>query len=209
MEHASEKMVEELKRLCLSYGLYINETTELLCKKHFELLLKWNEKISLTRLVKPEDAALLHYFESLFGASLLETSIKSLADIGSGAGFPGLPIAFARPYLEVTLIESDRRKAGFLGEVRRNFGLKIKVEQQRFEAVEPKFDAVAVRAIEQFDAHISSIFDFASTSHQLLLFLSEDSAKKVLQNRPPEWIGEIVKIPQSRERTLLNLKRFT
>lgn len=113
---------------------------------HFSLMRKWNRKVNLTSVIELEQAVVKHYAESLFLATLLPEGIVRLADIGSGAGFPGIPIAVTRPNAEVVLVESDQRKAAFLRECR-DFVGNARVLCGLAEALEDPFDAVVGRAV--------------------------------------------------------------
>lgn len=84
---------------------------------HFRLLLRWNEKLNLTRITDLPEAVTRHYAESAFlAANLPDESGLRIADIGSGGGFPGVPLAILRPDARVDLVESRTRKAAFLRE---------------------------------------------------------------------------------------------
>ena len=87
-------------------------------RDHFELLTKWNRIMNLTRITDVNKAVTRHYRESAFLHRELPEA-KSVVDVGSGAGFPGLPFAVLRPRTQVTLVESKRRKAAFLREAAR------------------------------------------------------------------------------------------
>src|ERR1035441_7985957 len=80
------------------------------------MLLRWNQKLNLTSIRNREEAIQRHYGESLFLGMRLPPGAWKIADIGSGAGFPGFPVAVLRPDCQVTLIESHQRKAVFLRE---------------------------------------------------------------------------------------------
>jgi 16S rRNA (guanine527-N7)-methyltransferase len=88
-------------------------------QNHYELLLRWNRVLNLTSINSLEEAVERHYCESVFLATHLPTGPLSLADIGSGGGFPGIPAAVLRPDCRVALIESHQRKAVFLKEATR------------------------------------------------------------------------------------------
>jgi 16S rRNA (guanine527-N7)-methyltransferase len=115
-----------------------------------ELLLKWNLRTNLTAIREPEEIVRRHFGESLFMASHLPSS-GTLLDLGSGAGFPGLPIQLARPGLQVTLAESQHKKASFLREVVRTLALPTVVWGDRAENLPPdlRFDVVALRAVDR------------------------------------------------------------
>jgi len=117
---------------------------------HYQLLLRWNRTLNLTRVQCLEEAVVRHYGESLFLASHLPAGPIRIADIGSGAGFPGLPVAVARPDCQVTLIESHQRKAVFLREASRSLP-NVRVLALRAEAVTETFDHAVSRAVSYAD----------------------------------------------------------
>src|SRR6059058_3566387 len=115
MNSPTDAMIEELAQLCRSHSLSLPIEVLEKIRIHFDLLVKWNRKISLTTITSPDAAARQLYFEPIFASTLIEPDISTAADVGSGGGFPGLPFSFVRPDLRLTLIEADRRKAAFLG----------------------------------------------------------------------------------------------
>ena len=120
---------------------------------HYQLLLRWNRTLNLTRVESLEEAVVRHYCESLFLASHLPTVPIRIADIGSGAGFPGFPVAIARPDCHVTLIESHQRKAVFLREATRSLS-NVRVLAQRAESVTETFDHAISRAVSYSDLSV-------------------------------------------------------
>lgn len=117
---------------------------------HYQLLLHWNRKLNLTRIESLEEAVERHYCESLFLAAHLPPRGVRIADIGSGAGFPGFPVAIARPDCEVSLIESHQRKAVFLREATRGRS-NLRILPVRAEAVKDQFDVAISRAVRYED----------------------------------------------------------
>ena len=117
---------------------------------HYELLVRWNKILNLTRIDNMEEAIERHYAESLFLGAHLPAGLLTIADIGSGAGFPGFPVAVLRPDCKVSLIESHQRKAVFLREASRRVA-NIQVLAQRAEAVDSRFDVVISRAVSYED----------------------------------------------------------
>lgn len=117
---------------------------------HYQLLLRWNRKLNLTAIESLDQAVERHYCESLFLAVHLPPRPVRVADVGSGAGFPGFPVAVLRPDCTVTLIESHVRKAVFLREASRSL-TNIRVLTQRAERVEATFDTVISRAVSYED----------------------------------------------------------
>jgi 16S rRNA (guanine(527)-N(7))-methyltransferase RsmG len=120
-------------------------------ESHYELLCRWNRVLNLTRVEKLEEAVERHYCESLFLAGFIpDTPGLRIADIGSGPGFPGFPVAVVRPQCRMTLIESHQRKAVFLREASRGLS-NVRVLAARAEAVTEAFDWVISRAVSYAD----------------------------------------------------------
>ena len=117
---------------------------------HYNLMCRWNRVLNLTSIYKVEEAVERHYWESLFLACHLPPENLRLVDVGSGAGFPGYPVAVVRPDCEITLVESHQRKAAFLKEASRDLS-NVRVLSQRVEAVQGPFDRALSRAVSYED----------------------------------------------------------
>jgi 16S rRNA (guanine527-N7)-methyltransferase len=120
--------------------------------EHYQLLERWNEKINLTSLKPGVELVIRHYCESLFFGANIPSSgdPATLVDVGSGAGFPGVPIAVLLPNWPVTLVESNQRKSVFLREASRHME-NISVLPERAEVVKAGFDWVVSRAVNPED----------------------------------------------------------
>lgn len=124
--------------------------------QHFEaylaLLTRWNARMNLTA-IRDEDGILArHFVESIACTRALPAEIVTLLDLGSGAGFPGIPIALCRPEITVTLAESQGKKAAFLQEAARVLEAAVKVHAGRAEALPGQFDCVTLRAVDRMGA---------------------------------------------------------
>lgn len=117
-----------------------------LLEQHYELLIRWNQTLNLTRIQEIHDVVLFHYCESLFLGLHLPSGARCIADLGSGAGFPGIPVAVLKPELQISLIESNQRKAVFLREASRPLP-NIRVLAVRAETCKERFDCVISRAV--------------------------------------------------------------
>jgi 16S rRNA (guanine527-N7)-methyltransferase len=137
---------------------------------HFELLMRWNSRINLTRIRKLDEIVRFHYCESLFLASRIPTGPSRVVDIGSGAGFPGFPLAVCRPDLRVTLMESHRRKAVFLSQACQGIG-NIAVSPTRAEQCKERYDWVVSRAVAP-----SEVLSFGLAPNYALLIGEDDLA---------------------------------
>lgn len=122
--------------------------------RYINILLKWNARINLTAVREPREIVTRHFGESLFVARyLLEPDCRStVADLGSGAGFPGVPLAMWAPQTKVTLIESNGKKAAFLNEVIHQLELSnVTVFSRRAEDCLEQSELVTMRAVEKFE----------------------------------------------------------
>ncbi len=115
---------------------------------HYELLLKWNARMNLTSMEPGEEMVRRHYCESLFlAAHLPAVAGATIIDVGSGPGFPGIPMAIARPDWMLALLESNQRKAVFLKESTRGLRNAATIAR-RVEDVQDRFDWIVSRAVE-------------------------------------------------------------
>jgi 16S rRNA (guanine527-N7)-methyltransferase len=123
---------------------------------YIDLLLRWNARMNLTAIRGPEEMVTRHFGESLFLARQLfpgarTPTVSTVADLGSGAGFPGIPVKLWAPGIELTLIESNHKKATFLREVCRSLILiDVDIQNIRAGEISQRFDVVTLRAVERF-----------------------------------------------------------
>jgi 16S rRNA (guanine527-N7)-methyltransferase len=166
---------------------------------YLDLLLKWNARTNLTAIRDPEEIVRRHFGESLFAARRLDPKALTVLDLGSGAGFPGLPIAIFHPEIQVTLAESQNKKVSFLREVVRTLGLSTEIWPNRTELLPTArhFDTVTLRAVDNMAAAVATAESRAT--HQLMLLTSTAAAPALhefsRQSRIP--------IPESQDRILL------
>lgn len=113
---------------------------------HYELLVRWNRVLNLTSINNINAIIERHYCESLFLGAHLPTGSLAICDVGSGGGFPGIPVAIVRPECSVVLIESHQRKGVFLREASRQLK-NVTVMATRAENVRQRFDWVLSRAV--------------------------------------------------------------
>lgn len=151
--------------------------------RYLALLARWNAAYNLSAVRDPAQMVTRHLLDSL--ATLPYLRGTSLADLGSGAGLPGLPLAIARPELAVSLVDSNGKKARFLRAAVRELGLtKVEVIEERVERLEGQFDCITARA-------------FASLADMLALgghLLAPDGRWLALKGRRPD--GELAVLPE-------------
>ena len=120
-----------------------------LLHRHYAMLVQWRKKVSLTSVKPGKEMVVRHYCESLFfGTNLPEsTPLLRILDIGSGAGFPGVPMAILRPEWRILLVESVQRKAVFLRESTRHLA-NVTVQGKRAEDLSEGGDWIVSRAVD-------------------------------------------------------------
>lgn len=139
-------------KLLEEYGLSKEQIIKF--EKHANLLLEWNEKFNLTAITKIDEIEEKHFVDSLYLDKYVELDNLRLLDVGSGAGFPGIPLAIAHPKLHVTLLESNGKKVSFLKEVIKQLELSnVDIIQGRAEELGKResFDIVTARAVKELN----------------------------------------------------------
>jgi 16S rRNA (guanine527-N7)-methyltransferase len=137
------------------------------------LLMRWNARINLTAIRDEEGILTRHFVESIACARALPAGIGTLLDFGSGAGFPGVPIALCRPEIAVTLAESQGKKAAFLQEAVRVLGLATKVYAGRAELLKARFDCVVLRAVDRMPQAVRAASKLASPEGRVLVMATK------------------------------------
>jgi len=176
---------------------------------YIDILLRWNSRINLTAVREPEEIVRRHFGESLFTARYFfpdseERSPVKIIDVGSGAGFPGLPIKLWLRSAHVTLIEANNKKVTFLREVIRSITLMdIDVFSGRAENYGGPFaDLVTLRAVEKFEAILPMATKLAAPGGKLGLLIGGAQYQKAKDLEPALQWNDPVPIPGSTNRIL-------
>ena len=143
-----------LNQQCLKYDIQLTNDQIDCLDKFADMLVEWNEKFNLTAITEPDQIVYKHFIDSLLVLKTIDLKNNaSLADIGTGAGFPSTPISIVRRDIKITQIDSLRKRVGFLQHVSDNFHLKIRTVHGRAEELGKKdeyreqFDYVTARAV--------------------------------------------------------------
>ncbi len=170
-------------------------------QNYLDLLLRWNQHLNLTAIRDPLQIIQRHFVESAFAAQHLPAGTTSLLDYGSGAGFPGIPIAICRPEIQVTLAEAQGKKASFLREALRVLSLPGQVYAGRVEAMPELnlFDAVTMRAVEKMESAVP--IAVKRTKRHLVLLTTAKSAAASRSFTEMEWL-EPIPLPNSAQMIL-------
>ena len=189
--------------------------------RHMRELRRWNRTINLTAITRPEEIAIKHFLDSIAPAEQIPAASRIL-DVGSGAGFPGLPLKIIRPASQLTLIDSSRKKINFLQQVIRQLGLAhADARHTRIEDFNPdgahsaRFDVIVSRAFTKAATLVRLAMPLVAKSGALLLWKGphiEDEIRE-LQTIPelPGWEIQVYsyRLPQSQgERNLIAVKRI-
>jgi 16S rRNA (guanine527-N7)-methyltransferase len=143
-----EAPAELLKRGFIELGIAPEAEIIAAFELYRQELKKWNQVHNITAITDDHEIVMKHFLDSLLYLKAIPAAARTICDVGSGGGFPGLPIAIVRPDLGMTLIEPNRKKAGFLKQLRRLLDRKdIEVIEDRIDDVaERQFDVVLTRA---------------------------------------------------------------
>lgn len=200
---------EEIGRVLSEYGVVPDAAMVEKIQAYVSLLRRWNERLALTAVTDPEQILRFHFGESIYAAKRGFIEKGRLADVGSGAGFPGIPLSLVCPALKVTLIEPNLKKCVFLGEVKRGLALvNVEISRGRMEDyLGGELDIVTSRAVGRPD----SFFEFCRANlnplGKLVMWLGMDDAK-VLAAEHSEWRWfDLVRIPGSGRRCILSGQR--
>jgi 16S rRNA (guanine527-N7)-methyltransferase len=179
---------------------------------YIDLLLRWNARINLTAIRDPDEIVTRHFGESLFLANHLFPEADStlneprVLDIGSGAGFPGLPLKIWAPTLSITLVESNHKKSAFLREVIRALTLTdINVITSRAETLvstQPPPHIVTLPAVERFTTLLPKAANLIVPTGRLALLISSAQLAIVAPLLPNLHWSPPIPVPQSDSRVL-------
>jgi 16S rRNA (guanine527-N7)-methyltransferase len=204
--------LDTIRRALSEFGIDSNEAQLLQIQRYIALLLKWNDAMNLTAIRDPLEILYRHFCESMFGASVLPGGVGRLADVGSGGGFPGLPLKIVRPELDVCLIESNVKKATFLAETVRELGLAgARVLVSRYEELGEEvapLDAVCSRAVGEFGHFLAWAGSESIGARTVMLWIGGRDLHEVRAIRGWDW-NEPVAMPQSLRRYILVGARAT
>jgi 16S rRNA (guanine527-N7)-methyltransferase len=195
-----------IRRALGEFQIVVNDSQVLQIQQYTSILLAWNEKINLTAIRDPLEILNRHFCECMYAASTVPVEDGRLADVGSGAGFPGLALKIIRPELQVVLIESNVKKATFLAEVIRDLGLAdarvlVSRYQELSEEVAP-LDFVCSRALGEFAPFLEWAHSEKVAAKQVILWIGARDLPEFQRIRTWEW-REPILVPHSLRRLLL------
>src|SRR5712664_3811439 len=195
-----------IRRALAEFQLPAYDEQVLQIQQYIKILLTWNEKISLTAIRDPLEILYRHFCESMYAAEAIPVQGGRLADVGSGGGFPGLPLKIIRPDLQVFLVECNIKKVTFLAEVIRELGLKgAQVLARRYEELGEEvapLDYVCSRALGEFPAFLEWASSQQIAAKQVILWIGARDLPEIEKIRTWDW-REPIQVPHSLRRLLL------
>ena len=197
---------EIIRRALRDFQITLKDEQVTYIQQYTRILQHWNEKLNLTAIKDPLEILHRHFCESMYAAVAVPINSGRLADIGSGAGFPGLPLKILRPELQLVLVESNIKKGTFLAEVIRELGLlNARVLISRYEELGEELaplDFVCSRAVGEFGPFLDWAASDRVSAGQVILWIGGrdlDEARKSVQW---DW-RDPIPVPQSLRRYLL------
>ena len=177
--------MNQLKEDALQFGVVLSNEQLEQFYTYYKLLIEWNEKINLTAIIEFDEVLKKHFLDSIaIGRILNQNESVSILDIGTGAGFPGIPIKIAFPNTEITLMDSLNKRVNFLNEVIKELSLqKINAIHGRAEdfakkdLLREKYDYCVSRAV----ANLSSLSEYCLPyvkSEENLFLINQKKQKK-------------------------------
>jgi 16S rRNA (guanine527-N7)-methyltransferase len=197
---------EQVLRALLPFRVRLSDDQITRVQEYVRLLLKWNKLTSLTSITDPGEIVNRHFGESMFVSTLVPVEKGRLADLGSGAGFPGLALKILSPDLHIILIESNKKKCAFLAEVVRSLGLsEVEILPERFEEIRPEGEFanfVTARAVGGFPEMLRWARSALTPRGHLMLWVGGEDITSITNSKGWIW-NPPVRIPESQRRYIL------
>lgn len=212
-----------LKQAQLSDIVLTDEQVEKLTR-YYELLIEWNEKMNLTALTEPEDVALKHFCDSILLLKYAEIPEgSSLIDVGTGAGFPSVPVKIVRPDIKLCLLDSLNKRLTFLTEVVNELNLTdVKIVHSRAEdgakkaELREKFDFATSRAVAQLNVLSEYCLPYVKVGGAFIAMKGKYSEEEISNAKSAikSLGGKTVKVDtynlaDTSERTIININKLS
>lgn len=178
-----------LKRAAADVGVDVDAALAEKLDIYAEMLVEWNEKMNLTAIVEPTDVVIKHFTDSLSVAPLLPQGAFSLIDVGTGAGFPGVPLALLRTDCRLTLLDSLNKRLTFLDALCRALGVKANLLHLRAEdggqkaELRERFDVATARAVGGLPLLCEYCLPFVQVGGRFLALKGPTGEEELAQSR--------------------------
>jgi 16S rRNA (guanine527-N7)-methyltransferase len=182
METASKDLLIEGAKI---FGIHLDEKAIEVFNLYLQELLKWNQKINLTAIRSEKGIVLKHFLDSLSAYPYLPP-YSSILDIGSGAGFPGIPLKIIQPTLDMTLIDAARKKVDFQRHIIRTLALKgIEAihgrvqDEEIYQGLGGRFDVILSRAFSDLQTFLTLSFPFLRKGGMVIAMRGEVESSEI------------------------------
>ena len=208
-----EEFIEELKKINIELS---KEQLEKL-DKFYNLLVEWNKKINLTRIISEEEVYLKHFYDSLTITKVVDLNkVDTLCDVGTGAGFPGIVLKIVYPNLKVTLIDSLLKRVNYLNEIIKELELEnIKAIHVRGEDHKEKYDVVTARAVANIEKLLIYTMHLVNNNGVFIAMkgdidkeLTKEVTNKINRNYKIEKIEKFSLPKENSNRSLIVIKNY-
>jgi 16S rRNA (guanine527-N7)-methyltransferase len=197
---------DTIRRVLGEFQLAVSDLQVSQIQQYMRMLLAWNDKVNLTAIRDPLEMLYRHFGESMYAVNAVPIKNGRLADIGSGGGFPGLPIRIMEPDVELLSVESNFKKATFLAEVVREIGLSnARVLVSRYEELAEELtplDFVCSRAVGEFEPLLDWAHSAQIAVPQIVLWVGGRDLEQIKGIAGWKW-REPLSIPHSLRRFVL------
>lgn len=212
-----------LKEKAEMFHVKLDETALDRFDTYGKLLIEWNEKINLTAITDPEGVTVKHFLDSLTIFSYIDFPEGSkVIDVGTGAGFPGLAMLIARPDLDMTLLDSTKKRLTVIEDILDNLGLKAKIVHSRAEDAgkdkdfRERFDFSTARAVTNLRDLAEYCLPFVKVGGSFVPMKSAKTEEEIAEGKKAIHVlgGQIVKVDSFElldcgERTIINVKKIS
>ena len=197
---------DTIRRALSGFGVTVDDKQVVLIQRYMKTLGHWNEKLNLTAIRDPLEILHRHFCESMFAAAAVPIEVGRLADIGTGAGFPGIALKIFRPELELFLVESNIKKGTFLAEVLRELELSgARVLISRYEELGEELaplEFVCARAVGDYGPFLRWAASAQLSASRLVLWVGGRDLDEIRSSVEWSW-KEPISVPQSLRRYIL------
>jgi 16S rRNA (guanine527-N7)-methyltransferase len=221
---ADNYMIKDLlKEKAEMFHVKLDETALERFEIYARLLVEWNEKINLTAITDPEGITIKHFLDSLTIFAYVDIPKGSkVIDVGTGAGFPGLAMLIARPDLDMTLMDSTKKRLAVIENILENIGLQANVVHSRAEdagqnkAFREQYDYSTARAVTNLRDLAEYCLPFVKVGGSFVPMKSAKTEEEIAEGKKAIHVlgGQIVKVDSFElidcgERTIINVKKIS
>ena len=208
------------KELVLKYtGYEINDYQINQFEIYYEFLIEYNQKVNLTRITEKEDVYIKHFLDSILPIKQVDfTKLNKIIDMGSGAGFPGIPLKILYPHLEVLLVDARKKKLVFLDKLIEKLKLSnTSTLHERLEKIQKKnyFDLATARALSSLEDILKYAYPLVNSGGLILSYKSltyedeiNDVSKKYKENTEVVSISNTILPNDSGTRNNILIKKI-